>query len=360
MTLKKIILIGLLLLIKSNICFAEEKYEIRYKWYKEEIVGDYFIEGTPNKYQYCDNNKYIYSDYIDDFKLLDNTVDLSDKNKDYELKTIYYYKKPVKIKFINLGYFSDSLDIKKINIYYKDTLLNYNTINTYGTDWDGIMGNFNTYSFLSLSLDKMYDPQDINVEIITSPTNGTVNYQIRYAIGFNDVSDANVMKYLASSNETKYKPSNSWDILKFENKIYEASREEFNDNIGAIESMKVYYRYRNRLIYYYNINREYYDDNYHASIDGYIPDYNDYKVYTKGDKLEDDKVKMIDNTITNTSNIRETFSTDTSNIRNTNTVNNLSINSDVNKYLVVASAIISLTIIGVGLISISCKKCRVN
>ena len=55
MTLKKIILFILLLLMGSNICLAEDKYEIRYRWYKEEIDGDYLLDGDVNKYQYKDN-----------------------------------------------------------------------------------------------------------------------------------------------------------------------------------------------------------------------------------------------------------------------------------------------------------------
>ena len=55
MTLKKIILFILLLLMGSNICLAEDKYEIRYRWYKEEIEGEYLLEDTSDKYQYKDN-----------------------------------------------------------------------------------------------------------------------------------------------------------------------------------------------------------------------------------------------------------------------------------------------------------------
>lgn len=84
MTLKKIILFILLLLMGSNICLAEDKYEIRYRWYKEEIEGEYLLEDTSDKYQYKDNNRYIYSDYISDFKLLDNNIDLNDNTREYE------------------------------------------------------------------------------------------------------------------------------------------------------------------------------------------------------------------------------------------------------------------------------------
>ena len=360
MTLKKIILFILLLLMGSNICLAEDKYEIRYRWYKEEIEGEYLLEDTSNKYQYKDNNKYIYSDYISDFKLLDSDIDLNDNTREYELKTIYNYKKPLKINYVNLGSFSDSIYIEKVNIYYKDTLLKYITTNYFFVDWNGVSGNFDAYGYLSLGLGNKYNYEDISVEIITKPTDKVINYEIRYAIGFNDNSDENVIKYMASNQESKYVPNNNWDILRCEDKVYEGSDAELKGKLYVIENAKTYYRYRNKLIYYYNVNRKYYDDNYYTNIDGYLPDYSDYKIYNTSDEVANNEVKVIENNTTNITNNRKTFSRDTSSISNTSMVNNLVKDSNTNKYLIVASIIISLTIIGIGLISISCKNCRTN
>ena len=360
MTLKKIILFILLLLMGSNICLAEDKYEIRYRWYKEEVEGEYLLEDTLNKYQYKDNNKYIYSDYISDFKLLDNDIDLNDNTREYELKTIYNYKKPKKINYINFKNFTTPMDVERINIYYKDTLLNYNTVNYYCANWNGTSGNFNAEAYLSLGLDNRYDPEDISVEIITKSTDDVANFEIRYAIGFNDNSDENVIKYMASNQESKYVPNNNWNILRCEDKVYEGSDAELKGKLYVIENAKTYYRYRNKLIYYYNVNRKYYDDNYYTNIDGYLPDYNDYKIYSTSTEVDNSEVKVIENNTINTTNIKKTFSRDASSISNTSTVNNLIKDSNTNKFLIVASIIISLTIIGIGLISISCKNCRTN
>ncbi len=360
MTLKKIGLFILLLLIGSNICLAEDKYEIRYRWYKDEIEGEYLLEDTSNKYQYKDNNKYIYSDYMSDFKLLDNDIDLNDNTREYELKTIYNYKKPLKIDYVNLGNFSDSIDIEKVNIYYKDTLLDYYVPIFYGTDWDGTRGNFNEFSYISFGLGRKYNCEDISVEIITKPTDKVINYEIRYDIGFNDNSDRNVIKYMASSQESKYAPSNNWNILMYEDKIYESSAEELKGKLYVIENVRIYYRYHNKLVYYYNINRKYYDDNYYTNIDGYLPDYNDYKIYNTSKESDSNEIKMIENNTTNITNNRKNFSKYASSISNTSTVNNLIKDGNTNKYLIVATIIISLTIIGIGLISISCKNCRTN
>ncbi len=361
MTLKKIIFLILLLLIESNICLAEEEYEIKYKWYKEEIEGDYFMKGmAPSIYEYCDKNNFIYSDYISDFKLLDGSVNLNDTTKEYELKTIYSYKIPLKINYINLGGFTGVLDIEKVNIYYKDILLSYNTANYYGTDWDGFKGNFGEYSFISFSLGNYYDSKDIYVEIITKPTKEIINYELRYAIGFNDNYDENVIKYKVSNQNIKYIPNNDWDILRLDNKIYEGSEEDLKDNLYIIENIMVYYRYRNKLLYYYKINKIYYDDNYYSNLDGYLPDYNNYKIYNNCDDVDNNKVITIENNTENTTDITKTYSKDISSISNTSTVNNLIRTSDTNKYLIVASIIISLTIMGIGLINIGCKNCRTN
>lgn len=252
------------------------------------------------------------------------------------------------------------MNVERINIYYKDTLLNYSTTNYYFVDWNGTGGNFAAEAYLSLSLDNKYDPEDISVEIITKSTDDVANFEIRYSFGFNDNIENNVIKYIASNQESRYIPNNDWDILKFDNKIYEGSEEDLKGKPYVIDDTKIYYRYRNKLIYYYNINREYYDDNYYINVDGYLPDYNDYKVYNTSDDSNNNEIMMIENNTTNTTNIRKTFSKDTSSINNTNTVNNLIKDSNTNKYLIVASIIISLSIIGIGLISISCKNCRTN
>lgn len=355
MTLKRILLVIILLLIGSNECLAEDGYEIRYRWYKDEIVGDYLLEDTLNKYQYKDNNKYIYSDYIDGFKLLDNTVNLNDETREYDFKVIYYYKKPMAIKYVNLGNFSDLIDIEKVNIYYNNIPISYDIVNLYCVDWDDMGSSFTQNSFISFGLDKYYEPKDISVEII-SHTDSIVNFEIRYAIGFNGVNDENVIKHIVSNKESKYVPSNDWEILRYNNKIYESNEEEISDKLYSIDSMNVYYRYRNKLIYYYNVNRRYYDDNYYADMVGYLPDYNDYKIYSNSNESNTNEAKIIDNT----TNIRKNFSREISNISSVNTVNNLIRDNNTNKYLIVASIIISLTIIGIGLISISCKKCRTN
>lgn len=360
MTLKRIVLFIILLLMGSNVCLAEDKYELRYRWYKEEIVGDYLLEDTSNVYQYSDKNKYIYSDYIDDFKLLDNKIDLNDSSREYELMTKYYYKKPLKINYINLGNFTGSIDIDKVNIYYKNTLVDYVASNYYGTDWDGIKGNFDTYSFISFCLENKYDAKDISVEIITKSIDNLVNYELRYAIGFNDTNDTNVIKYIASNKESKYIPDNTWDILKFDNKIYESNVKDLDNEIYVMHSMEVYYRYRNKLIYYYNINRKYYDDNYYVNMDGYLPDYNDYKVYYDSGEIDDNEVKVINNNTINNIDVKKTISSTTSSISSISRINNLTRDSNIYKYLIVSSIIISLTIIGIGLISISCKNCRTN
>ena len=362
MTLKRILLFIILLLMESNVCLAEDKYELRYRWYKEEIVGEYLLEDTLNKYQYSDKNKYIYSDYTDDFKLLDNKIDLNDSSREYELMTKYYYKKPLKINYISLGNFTGSIDIDKVIIYYKNTLIGYASSNYYGTDWDGMKGNFDTFSFISFWLGEKYDAKDISVEIITKSIDNLVNYELRYAISSNDINDAIVIEYKASNKESKYIPDNTWDILKLDDKIYESNVKDLDNEIYVMHSMKVYYRYRNKLIYYYNINRKYYDDNYYVNMDGYLPDYNDYKVYSDSGEIDDNEVRVINNNTINNTDVKKTISSTTSSISisSISTINNLTRDSNTYKYLIVSSIIISLTIIGIGLISISCKNCRTN
>ena len=360
MTLKRILFLIIVLIVGSDVCLAEDKYEIRYRWYKEEIQGEYLIEDTSNNYQYSDINKYIYSDYIVDFKELDNAIDLSDSTREYELMTKYYYKKPLKINYINLGNFTGYIDIDKINIYYKNMLLNYKAVNYYGTDWNGTRGSFDMYSFISFELEKKYDPKDISVEIITKSTDSLIKYELRYTIGFNDTNDANVIRYTANSKESKYIPNNTWDILRLDDKIYEGIDKELVNELYIIYNTKVYYRYRNKLIYYYNIKKKYYDDNYYANVDGYLPDYNDYIIYSDSDEIDDNEVRVINNNAINNTDVKKTISRTTSSINDISTVNNLAINDDINKYLIVAAIIISLTIIGIGLIYISCKNCRTN
>ena len=369
MSLKKLLLFTLLLFIGGDICLAKELeeldgvYEIRYKWYKEEIEGDYYIEGqAPKGYQYYDKDNYIYTDYLTDFKLLDSSVNLEDTTRDYELYTKYYYKKPLTINYINLGNFTDFLYIKKINIYYQDALLDYSISNSYGTDWDGTSGSFDNYSFISFGLDRRYNPQDITIEIITEQSKNIINYEVRYAIGCNDTYDVDVIKYVGNNQISKYKPNNDWNITRYENTIYEGDKEILESELYLIENIKTYYRYRNKLLYYYNINKKYYGNNYYAYVEGYLPDYNDYQIYYISDNRQEviDNDKVINVILENKNNdIKEVISNSTSSLTNTSTITKEYYPSN-NKYLVIASTIISLAIVGIGLINISCKKCRTN
>lgn len=237
-----------------------EDVEIRYKWYKEVIKGNYY-PLKEEKEGYITNEFDIkygeYSIWTKENCNLSNEYYL----KDY--RTIRVYKKPRDARYVKLENFHFDNNIK---IYQNNQLLNYEII-------------YSDKNTMKIDL-----KQEYRSETLTFFIENSQNYKISLYTN-KEFTDYIISKEV--TNETLLIPDKTW-ITK--DTIYTNSYTEqiYKDN-GLTFKIDEYNvcRYREKYVYKYQIKKEYYDDNYYAEIDSdeYTKDINDYKVFYKGNPI---------------------------------------------------------------------------
>ena len=261
--MKKILFILMMILLINPVKANEyqditEDIEIRYKWYKEVVEGDYYPIKEKQPDYLIDYTKLKYGNY----SIWKNSYcDFSNENYLKESKTIRDYKKVRDTRYIKLENFSFKNNIK---IYQNNKLLDYKIISDDG-------------STVKIDLKKNYRSETIILNIENAQ-----NYKITFYV------DENFTKLVISKdvvNETLLIPDKTWIT---ENTNYDRIFVEgiYDDN-DLIWKMNEYdlCRVSEIYVYKYQIKKEYYDDNYHKNVDGYIKDENDYKVFYKGEPI---------------------------------------------------------------------------
>ena len=108
----------------------------------------------------------------------------------------------------------------------------------------------------------------------------------KYKISFyNDINFKNEIIYKEIENEKIFSANKEWITDKT---VFVRLTSEINypvSDLTKITSIMRYCRYREIYVYKYEIEREYYDNNYYSNVDGYIKDIDDYKVYYKGEPI---------------------------------------------------------------------------
>jgi len=247
-----------------------------YKWYQEKINGEYLLYDIEiEKYPYNDLNNYVlgqFSNWQDecitnDYRLIEN-------------KDIYYYKQVKKIQYIKLENISKNHQVDNINIYENNKKINYEIIKAS----EGYNGNyFKTSSYIIIKLDDFYNYNDISVEILSKE-----NYRFYKMYLYHKQDET----YLAENKQviTNVKTTKEDNIIneKYENIYTDVLTSEdidiLDENIILIDK-KTLCRYQDKLTFHYNIEKIYYDDNYHEYIDGYIKDEKTAKKFYKYENL---------------------------------------------------------------------------
>ena len=265
----KYLIFILILTIISNPVKAEEPnykdvtedIEIRYKWYKEIIDqnGEYYpLRKITLKDKYDKNNyKFVRSVSI-------NTETCSYPNEFYLIEKINFqkYKKTYDAKIAVIENIEPQMEIK---IYYENRALNYKIIshenNTIVIDLNGeklcdrLMFYINTDNKYKISLYKDREQK-----------------QIIIAKEFEN-------QKISIPNNTWILPETQFDYTSYIMKTYNTS------SLTELINSKVMCASYEKYVYKYNVTKEYYDDNYHTYIEGYIKDENDYRMYYKGEPL---------------------------------------------------------------------------
>ena len=302
--MKKIILFIVTFILFVNVTNAEEysewqqqldfsiKYknietETRYRFYKEEIEGEYLIKDTLDKYNYENKNKYIYSD----FSLWQESCEVDNAN--IENKVVYPYKKLiVDTNYIHIYEFANNISFKDIKVFSngKEIPYTYEVCDNCVSDYTKITKD----EQIILKLDGSYPTKSLSFYIEANDGYPNIIYKIMTTYDI-DGSKIGIAKVI-NSNLKDFVPDSRWYSLATESDIMYSDILVEEDDNTVIYPSKNMCRYQQKMTYHYNINKVYYDDNYYTNIDGYIKDINDYKIYYRY-LIETDKNTNNDNNI---------------------------------------------------------------
>ena len=272
---QKYLILTLILTIISNPVKAEElKYkdvtediEIRYKWYKEIVDenGKYYpLRKITSEDKYDKNNyKFIQSVSI-------NTETCSYPNEFYLIEKINFkkYKKTYDAKIAVIENIDPQTEIK---IHYENRILNYQ-----------IISNENNTLVLDLNGEKLCDRLMFYI-----------NTDNKYKISlYKDRKQEQIIIAKEFENQKISIPNNTWILPETQFDYTSYIMNTYNtSSLTELLNSKVMCASYEKYVYKYNVTKEYYDDDYHAYVPGYIKDENDYRMYYKGEPL------VINNTI---------------------------------------------------------------
>lgn len=270
----KLIILFLIIILSPNLVSAEEtknniseetniseelkeittEVEIRYKWYKEIIEGDYYPLKEKNEDYIIDAEKMKFgtlTDWNEKYCNLSNQYYM----KEYDFVNIY--QKVDNARFVKLERFTYNDNVK---IYYNNKEIDYKI--TYVDE--------NT---IHINLEKEYMVDNLTFYIPNASDYEISLYKDQY------LSKAFLSKNI--ENEDLLIPDETWiNSLTYYLKNYtiDTLRETgLTKKIGQTQTCRAQEIY----VYKYKITKEYYDDNYHLNVDGYIRDINDYKIFYK-------------------------------------------------------------------------------
>ena len=271
--------------LDPSIQYEEVQTETRYRFYKEEIEGEYLISDTLNKYKYNDIDDYIYSEFSNWQETCDG------KFANIENKILYPYKKlVVDTNYVQIGDLTKDISFDDIKIYANEEEVSYEII-----ECDDCAKSYNHIASnekLILKLDNTYPSMALSFYIKANSNYPSLVYRIKtfYDEKFEKIGIA----YVGNSNLNTFIPNEKWLYLAMESDIMYSEVPVLEDTNTVTYPSKNMCRYQEKMTYYYNINKVYYDDNYYTNIDGYIKDINDYKVYYRY-LINDNKNEFKDN-----------------------------------------------------------------
>ena len=228
--------------------------EIRYKWYKEKIEGNYYPLQEKNEGYIVDAEKMKFGSLTD---WNEKYCNYSNKYYMKEYDFVYAYEKVSNARYIKLENFNYKDNIK---IYYNNTEINYKII-------------AEDTNIIKIDLGQEYMVDNLTFYIKDAEGYEITLYKDKY---FNN---GFLSKYI--ENETILIPDETWindltyfyqyytlDILK---------ETDLTKKVGYSQTCRAQEIY----VYKYKITREYYDNDYHLNVDGYIKDINDYQIFYK-------------------------------------------------------------------------------
>lgn len=249
--------------------------ERRYRWYKENKIGEYrtFLS---------DNSSFDYVDFNDErnssFSPWQEEEPNTAENRVIEEKVFYQVKTPQPIQYISfINTLDGKLSLKDIEVYYMDDKIDFD-ISLYNTS-DNV--SVNKDGCITLDLKKYYNLEDIFIKI------GDINFDNIWAItaSASVLSDdgtykINYFTYFIEKPLESYLEINPKDWSMLGDRYNEEQIYETLPNYGSLSVVTPIklYRYKDPEYYFYNVKKDYVDG-YFANYDGLIKDENDYQDY---------------------------------------------------------------------------------
>lgn len=234
--------------------------EIRYRWYKERVssAGKYVPKKELASTDIVNKNHYktgSYSEWKEEY------CNLSTENYEISRNKYITYKKIDNVKYIQIENITYDNNIK---IFNNNQLINFEILS-------------NEENKIKIKLDNFYLVENLMFYVDTS-----TNYKISI---YSSVMFVETLLKKETTGEKFAIPDKSW--IQENTRFNEIRTTDVYPNSVFTAKIKEenICRYRDILLYKYDIEREYYDNNYYLNLDGYIKDINDYKIFYKGEPI---------------------------------------------------------------------------
>jgi len=265
----------------TDVLLNNDKYEVQsikmYRFYKEEMIGEYININEEKKYPYVEEDNLKYLDYSE-YK------DVCDKNKDIKYTEFYPYRELKTVKYVKVYNNSRSINISNIKIFDDKKEIDYEIIDSLFY----LSNNLNTNGFIVLKLNSDISYDKFNIIIGSSDYSRLICFKV-----YNNLEKelADVATLTNGNNKLTIDNiplSNYGDIIYSEKKISKTDTNLIYDSITKCQE-------RDIQIYNYDIVRKYYDG-YHEDVTGYIKDEEDYKMYYRY-VLDDSQLNKINDLV---------------------------------------------------------------
>lgn len=246
----------------------------KYRWYQNERLESFFLEGTNTDFfSLKDEKKYYYTAYSA------WTTEQPKKENYREIieRDVFIYQTLKKIRHFYLEIDSDSEELIEFSIYSDDAKINKTSF-CQGCSSDYYMhiadNNYEVATKvqkLFLTLDDYIEPNNLKIKVLFK--NKNIKYKITIYEDENTSSNIYYQKEFNSSENLEEIFINAFDI-KESAYADEIIKYEENDTLILKNKFKEY-SYRDKYVLYYNYIKKYYPT-YEENVEDYIKDENDF------------------------------------------------------------------------------------
>lgn len=232
--------------------------EIRYKWYKEKITGDYYPLKDEQIGYIVDMNK-IKPGSVGTWSSYNCGLPQNHYFLEYDFQMTYECVKD--IRFVEIKGITYDNNIK---IYYQNEPIDYQIVT-------------NKENLIVINLIIKYRPDTLIFYIDTDKEYQITLYTDQYLT-------TPILTKKISSN-VPIIPDETWKTSTTSYEKHYTTDEYKETTLTKRKKKSQICRATEIVAYKYKVEREYYDDNYHTYVEGYIKDETDYKLFYKEEPI---------------------------------------------------------------------------